>query len=162
MFGLQAIDFLTADREFVGQKWWIDGNWVYLSGMKFVNDKGKIEFLIVASFQKTDNALAYYKQRWQIETMFKAFKTTGFNLEDTHLTDYKRLDKLLMLTALAFVWAYKIGIYRDKEIKNIKIKKHGRLAKSIFAYGLEWLAQCLINSLNSKAEKLTKIFLSCT
>jgi hypothetical protein len=212
LFGIAAIDFLTADREFVGQQWWsflighkirffirlranmhvtvphkgtvkafwlfnslalntaffypkivqINGNWVYLSGMKFVNDKGKIEFLIVASFQKTDDALVYYKQRWQIETMFKAFKTTGFNLEQTHLTDYKKLDKLLMLTALAFVWAYKVGIYRDKEIKNIKIKKHGRLAKSLFTYGLEWLAQCLLNSFNKKTKKVTAIFLSCT
>ena len=94
--------------------------------------------------------------------MFKAFKTTGFNLEDTHLTDYERLDKLLMLTALAFIWAYKVGIYRHNEIQNIKIKKHGRLAKSLFSYGLEWLAKILLNSSIRDLKKLTMVFLSCT
>ena len=212
LFGAHSIEFLTADREFIGQQWWqflienkicffirlranmqvdlphkgtvkafwlfnalplntayfhpkivqIKGCWVYLSGLKFVNDKGKIEFLIIASYEKTDKTLEFYKQRWQIETMFKAFKTTGFNLEDTHLTDYKRLDKLLMITALAFIWAYKVGIYRDKEIQNIKIKKHGRLAKSVFSYGLEWLAQAVLNAFQATIDLLSKYFLSCT
>ena len=77
--------------------------------------------------------------------MFKSFKTAGFNLEDTHLKDYERLDRLLTMVALTFVWAYKVGIYRNDAIKPIKIKKHGRPEKSIFAYGLEWLAQVFIN-----------------
>lgn len=212
LFSVSSIEFLAADREFVGKEWWsflihhkipffirlranmqvyvphkgsVKAFWlfnslpfntpyfhpkiveiknclVYLQGLKFVNDKGQIEFLLIASYKKTCEALNYYKQRWQIETMFKAFKTTGFNLEDSHLTDYKRLDKLLMLTALAFIWAYKVGIYRDEKIENIKIKKHGRLAKSLFSYGLEWLAQAFLNSFNKLIRKLTKVFLSCT
>ena len=140
----------------------INGCWVYLSGLKYLNSDKHIEFLIVASYTKTDEALRFYRQRWQIETMFKAFKTTGFNLEDTHLTDYQRLDKLLMLTALAFTWAYKAGIYRDKNIKKIIIKKHGRSAKSVFKYGLEWLAQVLINAFSRSIQTITSAFLSCT
>lgn len=140
----------------------VKGVWVYLSGMKFVNDQGKREFLIVASFEQTDQALQYYKQRWQIETMFKAFKSAGVHLEDTHLTDYKRLDKLLMITAIAWVWAYKVGIYRDKKVKAIKVKKHGRPAKSLFKYGIEYLAQALLNALDHIVSALSKIFLSCT
>jgi hypothetical protein len=212
LFGLGAIEFLTADREFIGDIWWqflidhkipffirmrenmkvyiphkgevkafwlfhnlplntayhypkivqIKGNWVYLSGMKYVNQKGNIEYLIVASYDKPCQALEFYKQRWQIETMFKAFKTAGFNLESTHLTDYDRLDKLLMLVALAFVWAYKVGIYQHKNIKQLKIKKHGRLEKSFFAYGLETLAQALLNAFVEAIHKLTLPFLSCT
>ena len=77
-----------------------------------------------------------------------------------HLTDSERLDRLLMLTAIAFFWAYKVGIYRDKEIK--KKKKHGRAEKSIFSYGLKWLAQVLINNTTEIIEKLTLTFLSCT
>ena len=140
----------------------INGCWVYSSGLKYLNSDKHIEFLIVASYTKTDEALRFYRQRWQIETMFKAFKTTGFNLEDTHLTDYQRLDKLLMLTALAFTWAYKAGIYRDKNIKKIIIKKHGTSAKSVFKYGLEWLAQVLINAFSRSIQTITSAFLSCT
>lgn len=212
LFGLQAIEFVTADREFIGDMWWqflidhkirffirmrenmklyiphkgevkafwlfhnlplntayfypkivqVKGNWVYLSGMKYVNQKGNIEYLIVASYDQSTQALVFYKQRWQIETMFRAFKTAGFNLESTHLTDYERLDKLLMLVALAFVWAYKVGIYQHNNIKKIKIKKHGRLEKSFFAYGLETLAQALLNAFEQIIQKLTSPFLSCT
>ena len=112
--------------------------WVYLSGLKFVNDKGKFEFLIVASYTQNDNqtALVKYKLRWQIETMFKALKSSGFNLEDTHLSDYQRLNKLLFIVTIAFIWAYKVGIYRHNNLKSIPIKKPGRVAQSIFAYGL--------------------------
>ena len=103
-----------------------------------------------------------YRKRWQIETMFKAFKTGGFNLENTHLTDYQRLNKLLSVIAIAFVWAYKVGIYRSNEIKKIPIKKHGRPAQSLFSYGLEFLAQVLINFFPKKIEVACLIFLSCT
>ena len=67
-----------------------------------------------------------------------------------------------MMTALAFIWAYKVGIYRNLEIESIKIKKHGRLAKSIFAYGLEWLAKTLLNSSTKNFKKLATLFLPCT
>ena len=142
----------------------IGSNWVYLSGLKFINNKGKIEFLIVASFTQIDNqiALKMYRKRWQIETMFKAFKTGGFNLENTHLTDYQRLNKLLLITAIAFIWAYKVGIYRHKNIKKIDVKKHGRPAQSLFSYGLEFLAQALINGFQKKILLASVIFLSCT
>ena len=70
----------------------VKGCRVYLSGMRYINDEGNLEFLIVASFERHPNTLDFYKQRWQIETMFKAFKTAGFNIENTHLTDYYRLD----------------------------------------------------------------------
>lgn len=46
--------------------------------------------------------------------MIKAFKTAGFNTEQTQFTGYERLDKLLMLIALTFVWAYKVGILEMK------------------------------------------------
>jgi hypothetical protein len=69
---------------------------------------------------------------------------------------------LLMITALAFYWAYITGIYRNQEIKPIKIKKHGRPEKSVFAYGLEYLAFALVNSIQTIIQKLSTTFLSCT
>lgn len=214
LFGVESIDFLTADREFIGQEWWeflilhrirffirvrdnlqvfvpskgtvkafwlfnflklntahchpkivrIGKNLVYLSGLRFVNQEGKLEFLIVATLRPDQQVIALktYRKRWQIETMFRAFKSGGFHLEDTHLTDYERLNKLLLITALAFVWTYKVGIYRNDTLKKIAIKKHGRLAKSIFAYGLEFLAHALINHLKHKVTLCSNFFLSCT
>jgi hypothetical protein len=140
----------------------IKGISVYLSVLRFLNQEGKIEFLIVATPNFEPQSLEYYAQRWQIETMFKAFKTGGFNLENTHLIDYQRLNKLLMILAIAFIWAYKAGIYRNEHVKEIKIKKHGRSEKSLFAYGLEFVAQILLNDFSEKLILLTSIFLSCT
>jgi hypothetical protein len=98
----------------------INRTWVYLAGMKYYNTQVRLEYLIVASWDKAYDALDIYKQRWQIETRFRAFKTAGFNLEDTHLTDYQRLDKLLILTTIAFHWAYNTGIYEPKNTKKLK------------------------------------------
>jgi len=43
----------------------------------------------------------------------------------------------------------------------IKVKKHGRMAKSIFKYGLDYIASVLLNPVNQNNIKITK-FLSCT
>lgn len=44
-----------------------------------------------------------------MKTLFAALKSRGFNLEDTHLTDPKRLAKLMGLLALAFAWTCRTG-----------------------------------------------------
>ena len=138
----------------------INGELCYLSGCKLNNRKGKQEFLIIVSFNKPEKAQQDYKQRWQIEMCFKAMKSSGFNIEKTHLQDIVRIEKLILLVMIAFVWCYKIGIYRHK-IKPITIKKHGRKAKSIFKYGLDYLANTLLNAVNEDFMKLIR-FLSCT
>jgi len=44
--------------------------------------------------------------------------------------------------------AYNTGIFRHQNEKTIAIKKHGRRAKSLFAYRLEKLAIVLINKID--------------
>ncbi|MCC5918000.1 MAG: IS4 family transposase, partial [Cryomorphaceae bacterium] len=122
----------------------IKGELCYLSGCKTIKE-GKLDYLIIISFNKPDEAIKYYAQRWQIESMFRAFKSSGFNLEDTHVTIQDRLEKLIMLTMIAFVWCYKVGDHIDQKLKPIKIKKHGRRAISIFKYGLEAIARYLLS-----------------
>lgn len=67
--------------------------------------------------------------------MFKAMKSAGFNIEDTHLSDLKRIEKLLLLVMVAFVWCYNIGELVHRKLKSIRKLKNGRKAKSIFRYG---------------------------
>ena len=47
--------------------------------------------------------------------------------------------------ALAFVWSHAMGEWLNEK-NSIKTLKHGRKAKSIFLYGLEYLARILLNS----------------
>ena len=119
---------------------YLDQALVYVSGMKLNNG----EYLIIVSYNQQHQALHSYKQRWQIETMFKAFKTKGFNMEDTHLRDTDRIDKLVAVVSIAFTWAYKAGIYAHQHIKPIIIKKHGRKAHSFFKYGLKFITNALL------------------
>ena len=133
----------------------------YLSGSKTIDRDGNMEFLIIVSFNKPEQAMVYYKQRWQIESLFRGLKSSGFNIEDTHVTDLERLEKLFSMTMIAFVWCYKIGDYLDENIKKITIKKHGRRAVSVFKYGLDYLSKFLLTGFKSLENNLF-CFLSCT
>ncbi|MBJ7883023.1 IS4 family transposase [Gelidibacter salicanalis] len=138
----------------------VNGQLCYLSGCKLANRQAGQDFLIIVSFNKPEKAQQDYKQRWQIEMCFKAMKSSGFDIERTHLQDVQRIEKLILLVMIAFVWCYKVGIHLHL-IKPIIIKKHGRKAKSIFKYGLSFLANVLLNSENQKDIDVF-CFLSCT
>lgn len=139
---------------------YVNGELCYLSASKVKNKQGVPELQIIVSFNKPGEAQSLYKERWQIETAFKALKTSGFNIEDTHLTDIDRIAKLFSLVLVAFVWVYKAGIFLDS-ICPIKIKKHGRRAKSLFKYGLTYLANMLFSNDIDKFKECCE-FLSCT
>ncbi len=133
---------------------------MYFSGVRLASG----EYVIVVSPQAAERALADYARRWEIETLFGCLKSRGFRLEETHVTDPARLKKLLALLALAFCWAVIVGEWLVEQ-KALKIKKHGRLAKSIFRHGLDHLRRILCN-LQSLAQQvaLRRVIqlLSCT
>ena len=103
------------------------------------------ELVMLATNHDIDTIQDRYINRNQIETMFKAMKTQGFNLEDTHITNPARLERLMGTMAIAFAWAYKLGDYLD-EIHPIKIKSHGRRLRSVFQTGFKFLIRLLSNS----------------
>ena len=94
--------------------------------------------------------------------MFVRFKTRGWGLESTHFTAPKRLSKLVALMAIALCWAVKTGEWLHQH-QPIKIKKHGRKAKSIFRYGLDYL-RSILTDLDLKSDEFLHSlkFLSCT
>lgn len=132
----------------------------FISGSLAKSKEGKPELQIIVSFESQDLAQNTYKQRWQIETAFRALKSSGFNIEDTHLKDPERIEKLLSLVLIAYTWAYKTGIFLNK-IAPITIKKHKRRAKSLFKYGLDYLANQIFSN-NLENYKICCNFLSCT
>ena len=93
------------------------------------------ELLALACSSKPKRALADYRQRWTIETLFANLKTKGFNLEDTHITDTGKLSTLLAVLALTVTLCVKTGVAAAR-LHPIPIKKHGRRAQSLFALGL--------------------------
>jgi len=103
-----------------------------------------------------DKALVRYAQRWQVETLFSALKSRGFNLEDTHMITSSRLDKLLALLAIAFAWAHLViaaqggrgaAPYAGEWCyaqRPLKLKAHGYLAQSYFKRGLDALRSAIL------------------
>lgn len=138
----------------------IKGVLCYLSASRIVNKESEPELQVIVSFNKPDMAQKLYREGWQIESAFKALKTSGFNIEDTHLTDIERVSKLMSLVLIAFAWVYKAGIHLDS-LRPIKIKKHGRRAKSLFKYGLTYIASLLFSNDIDNFNQCCK-FLSCT
>ncbi len=55
------------------------------------------ELLILISNEPSPEMIEEYRRRWQIETLFGCLKSRGFNLEQTHLQESERLEKLLGL-----------------------------------------------------------------
>lgn len=212
LFGFESIDYLVADREFIGEKWLgylnrnkvqyhirirdnfkiyktkdsesIKATWLfaglkmgefkhypkivyinnvacYISASVIKSKTGKPEFQFLISFNNPSKSKECYKKRWQIETMFKALKSSGFNIEKTHLQQIERIEKLVALVFIAFVWCYKVGIYIDQNEVKVKIKKHGYRAKSIFKHGLDYISNILLNP-QKQSNFDVFIFLSCS
>jgi hypothetical protein len=93
------------------------------------------EILALACSSNPKHALAAYRQRWTIETLFSNLRTKGFNLEPTHITNAQKLSTLLAVLAFPVTLCVKIGV-ASARIRPVPAKKHGRKACSIFAIGL--------------------------
>ena len=102
------------------------------------------EYLIILSMDnsKSMEILKDYGKRWQIETLFRALKSKGFNLEEMNLTHIERIENLITLLSISFCWAYLSGLY-ENEKNPIKIKAHKRKQFSLFRYGLNALKEIL-------------------
>jgi len=98
----------------------------------------------------------------ELKLLFGIFKTRGFCLESTHLVDGERLSKLLALLSLALCWAFLAGEWLHS-LKPLRIKNHGRKAKTLFRYGLDFLRHIVLNLEQKTDEFLDALqLLSCT
>ncbi len=133
---------------------------LFVSGVRLASG----EYVIVVAPRSTVTALGDYARRWEIETLFSCLKSRGFRLEETHLVHPERLKKLMALLAFAFCWAHIIGEWLTQH-KPLKIKQHGRLAKSIFRHGFDHLRRILCNLMSRPQQvafrQVTQL-LSCT
>jgi len=98
----------------------------------------KEELVTIISNRKIQNPFKLYRKRWEIETFFGCLKKRGFCFEDTHLVHISRIEKLVFVLTIAFCWSHLVGEAKEEE-SPIKIKSHGRKAKSIFRYGFDEL-----------------------
>jgi len=149
-------------------KRFVYGRKLFVVGLRLGKDSEKDPLLILVTTGDPRRAIGLYAQRWQIETLFGALKSRGFGFEETHLTDPKRIEKLVALLAVAFAWAYSRrylcgGDWLDRSARPISLKSHGRRARSVFRHGLDHLRFVLLN-IAAKTEEFFACLkvLSCT
>lgn len=137
LFTEKRLKMLRKPRVVYGQR-------AYLTGMRLENG----DFLILMSREYVRNMVQLYAKRWQVETLFGAFKSRGFNLEKCRVNHHHRIRTLLFLLAITLVWAIRTGEWLVRNGRKIPIKKLKRGSQpltSLFRHGLDHLQNMALN-----------------
>lgn len=81
-----------------------------MTNVGILHEAGHAEpWIIAMNCLPTRSAVLDYGARWGIEPMFSDFKSRGFELEDSQLERADRLERLVLIMALAMHWCVSIG-----------------------------------------------------
>ena len=97
----------------------VNGQALYLASQRLADG----DYLILVSNQRRAQVGALYAQRWQVESLFAAFKSRGFNLEGCWVNHARRLKTLLFVLAISLVWAVMTGQWLIQQGQRIPLKK---------------------------------------
>ena len=92
---------------------------IYQKRKKRNNHKNIEKWLLLTSLEDQEKVVSIYSKRMGIETMFKDYKSGGYNLEGTK-ANTERLCGLLLLIAIS----YTSNILAGKKIKNKKQERY--------------------------------------
>jgi Transposase DDE domain len=98
---------------------------------------------LVTNMSELDEAVQLYKKRPQIETFFSDQKSRGFQIHKSHLSDPKRLGRLLIASCLAYLWIVYLGVCAMRDDWMKQLHRQDRCDLSLFRLGLRLLARCL-------------------
>lgn len=93
---------------------------------------------LLSNLPDAQQACAYYKLRYRLETLFSDQKSRGFHIHKSHLSDPERISRLLLATCLAFIWMMYLGLLVMATGQQRLIDRTHRRDKSIFRLGLDW------------------------
>ncbi|EES49598.1 putative transposase [Clostridium botulinum E1 str. 'BoNT E Beluga'] len=110
-------------------------------------------WFIVHNLEKSF-AIREYKKRFQIEEMFKDFKSGGFNLESTWSMNIQYIKMLYFCISIAYCFIITLGISCGKDKNNTIIgvikDLNGKKVRiySLFRAGLKWFKRCYYSKRN--------------
>ncbi len=93
--------------------------------------------------------LALYRRRWGIGQVFNHFKKRGFDLETTHLSALRKIEKLFGVLTLAFMISYGWGCERKSKTSLTALQKR----QSTFLLGLDRISQ----RIGKKEDRVTEM-----
>ncbi len=141
---------------------------IHLIGLKYRNDKGNEELLIIMTNDRLSTAdliLKKYRKRWKIETLFGYYKTRGFNIENSKTTSSKRIENLIFLMSLSMLLIFKMAEKYKNRIYNKKNSESQNYTYSFFRIGIEAIKQYFSDFLyiiNSIFELIESFYLEKT
>lgn len=99
---------------------------------------------LISSLEDTDEICTAYAKRFKLETLFSDQKSRGFHIDKSHLSDPKRLTRLLLAAALTYIWMIYLGIeiVQDESRRSFIDRTH-RSDKSLFRLGYDWIKVAL-------------------
>ena len=80
-------------------------------------------WFIAMDTKPSKNTAQDYSMRWGIEAMFSDFKSRGFSITKTHLKHTDRIERLILILAIALYWAVSTGMITDENEKKESKKK---------------------------------------
>jgi hypothetical protein len=102
---------------------------------------------LVTSMKCEEEACHFYGKRFKIETFFSDEKGRGFNLQKSHFSDPKRINRLLIAAFLAYYWIVALGESTVREGWQGVIHRKHRCDLSLFQLGLRLLDYLLEHDL---------------
>lgn len=103
---------------------------------------------LVTNLTAAEKACRLYEKRFRIETFFSDQKSRGFHLHKSHLSDPKRLSRLLIAACLAYLWIVYLGSLSVKDRWVKIIHRADRCDLSLFQLGLRLLDHFLNEDLS--------------
>ena len=98
---------------------------------------------LVTNIELAQESLYWYRKRFKIETMFSDKKSRGFNIHKSHISNPERVARLLMVTALAYIFIIYFGLLATHDDYVKKIHRADRCDLSLFTLGLRTLEYLL-------------------
>jgi hypothetical protein len=82
-----------------------------ITNIGIIHEKGHKEPWIIAMNEKPSPAKTLdYGLRWGIESLFSDMKSRGFGITKTQLKDVKRIERLMLVLAIATYWSVSTGM----------------------------------------------------
>jgi hypothetical protein len=86
-----------------------------------------------------------YARRFGIEEGFRDEKSGGFDLEESHIRDEQKLERLILVISTALIVAVSEGVSVILEEKREEVDAHWRQGLSYFQVGLRWFVCFLVH-----------------
>ncbi len=116
-------------------------------------------WFILTNLGNLELAIAAYRKRFNIEEMFRDFKSGGYNLENTNISG-ERLIALILLIAIAYTSATIQGqqIKRKGIQKYVgRVKEYGRIERRHSSFYIGLYGQTWVNFMEPCMKLVTKL-----